>query len=73
MAKDQIINDLGFDINSIKDRTNLNGPYGEVEWDPILLVFIVLFLTFYSAVFQINMDPQDRYLLFNNTFFEDKE
>lgn len=73
MAKDKIINDLGFDLDSIKDRSNTKNPFGSVEWDPLLLVFIVLFLTLYSVVFQINIDPQDRYLLFNNTFFEDRE
>ena len=73
MAKDKIINDLGFDLDSIKDRDNTKNPYGSVEWDPLLLVFIVLFLTLYSVVFQINMDPQDRYLMVNNTFFEDRE
>jgi len=73
MAKDKIIDDLGFDIDAIKERNNFRSPYGEVEWDPILLLLIVLFLALYSAVFQINMDPQDRYLLVNNTFFEDRE
>jgi len=69
MTKDNIINDFGFDLDSIKNRENINGPFGEVEWDPILLVLITLFLILYSFVFQINMDPQDKYLLFNNTFF----
>jgi len=73
MTKDNIINDFGFDLDSIKNRENINGPFGEVEWDPILLVLITLFLILYSFVFQINMDPQDKYLLFNNTFFEDRE
>jgi len=67
------IDGLGFDLDAIKERDNFNTPFGAVEWDPILLVFIVLSLALYSAVFQINMDPQDKYLLVNNTFFEDRE
>jgi len=75
MAKDKIIDidGLGFDLDAIKERDNFNTPFGAVEWDPILLVFIILSLALYSAVFQINMDPQDKYLLVNNTFFEDRE
>lgn len=75
MAKDKIIDidGLGFDLDAIKERDNLRTPFGAVEWDPLLLVFILLSLALYSAVFQINMDPQDKYLLFNNTFFEDRQ